>query len=97
MLFEVAGVVGMSRGLGLRGMFRTVEAGRKMPSNPTSFATVAQDSTDKQAGERVAELRKLRAALTPSRMWHHYASVTGNRHGGTCTRWIAALSAAPFR
>jgi len=33
MLFEVAGVVGVPRGLGLRLMFRTVEAGRKMPSN----------------------------------------------------------------
>ena len=26
---------------------------------------------------------------------HRYMSESGNRHGGTCTRWIAALQAAP--
>jgi hypothetical protein len=34
-------------------------------------------------------------AVTGPEHWHRYVPETGNWHGGTYTRWIAALSAAP--
>jgi hypothetical protein len=33
--------------------------------------------------------------VTDPKHWHRYVPESGNWHGGTCTRWIAALSAAP--
>ena len=34
--------------------------------------------------------------VTHSEMWHRYVPESGNWHDGTFTRWIAALSAAPW-
>lgn len=38
---------------------------------------------------------RIARAVTQRGMWYRYVLETGNWHGGTCTRWIAALSAAP--
>ena len=35
-------------------------------------------------------------AVTHHDLWYRYVPESGNWHGGTLTRWIAALSAAPL-
>ncbi len=35
-------------------------------------------------------------AVTHHELWYRYVPESGNWHGGTLTRWIAALSAAPL-
>jgi len=35
-------------------------------------------------------------AVTQHEPWYRYVPESGNWHGGTFTRWIAALSAAPL-
>jgi hypothetical protein len=65
----------------------------------------SDDSLEKGPDTSTQDLRVSWAAWpsTPGRTrvvtdavhWHRYVPETGNWHGGTCTRWIAALSATP--
>ena len=42
-----------------------------------------------------SSLRRIHA-VTHHELWYRYVPELGNWHGGTLTRWIAALSAAPL-
>ncbi len=43
----------------------------------------------------IREFAKLEHDVYPHELWYRYMPESGNWHGGTFTRWIAALSAAP--